>query len=137
MTAANGLLALPPLFARRVIAASMAIPPGLKLAGNVEKGVLKRAVADIVPRPIVERPKSGMMVPVRFWMQKEMRRFARRVLSRRNLNRLGYFDPAYVQRLLAYDREAVAGARHGLKLWMLVTFVLWHEMMVEGWEERA
>jgi asparagine synthase (glutamine-hydrolysing) len=74
------------------------------------------------------------MVPVRFWMQKEMRRFARRVLSKRNLTRLGYFDPAYVKRILSYDKEEVAGARHGLKIWMLVTFVLWHEQMVEGKE---
>ncbi|MFP4032060.1 MAG: asparagine synthetase B family protein, partial [Desulfococcaceae bacterium] len=132
MTSANGLLALPPLFLRNVIEAGMKTPPGLKLAGNVEKNVLKQAVRDIVPRPIVERPKSGMMVPVRFWMQKEMKRFARRALSRRNLERLGYFDPAYVKRILAYDKEEVAGARHGLKIWMLVTFILWHEQMVEG-----
>lgn len=134
MTSANGLLALPPLFLRNMIEASMKTPPGLKLAGSVEKDVLKQAVRDIVPRPIVERPKSGMMVPVRFWMQKEMRRFARRVLSRRNLERLGYFDSTYVKRILAYDKEEVAGARHGLKIWMLVTFILWHEQMVEGKE---
>ncbi len=132
MTAANGLLALAPLFSRRIIEFSMACPPGLKLMGNVEKGILKRSARGMVPDPIIERPKSGMMVPVRFWLQGEMRRYARRMLSRKNLRRLGYFDVSYVRSLLDYDRTEVQSQRFGLKLWMLITFMLWHEQMVEG-----
>ena len=132
MSSANGLLALPPLFSRRTIETSMACPPRLKLMGNVEKGVLKRAVADIVPDPIIQRPKSGMMVPVRIWFEGEMRRYAKKVLSKRNLNRVGFFDPLYARKILDYDKEEVWGARHGLKLWMLVTFMLWHELMIES-----
>ncbi len=132
MTSANGILALAPLFSKRIVETSMACPPGMKLRGNVEKGVLKQAVADVVPAPIVRRPKSGMMVPVRFWLQGEMRRYARRVLSRRNLRRVGFFDVEYVRKIFAYDRDDVQGSRHGLKLWMLITFMLWYEQMVEG-----
>ncbi len=132
MSAANGILALPPLFTRRIIEAAMACPPQLKLRGNVEKWVLKQAVSDIVPSPIVQRPKSGMMVPVRFWLQKEMRRYARRILSEKRLKQLGFFNPDYVRKLLRYDKAEIGSARYGLKLWMLITFVLWYEQMVEG-----
>jgi asparagine synthase (glutamine-hydrolysing) len=109
----------------------MRCPPGLKLEGAVEKSVLKKAVYDLIPQPIINRPKSGMMVPVRFWFQGEMRRYGKRVLSQKNLKRLGLFNPDYVQRLLNYDMENVHGARHGLKLWMLLTFLLWYEQMIE------
>ena len=132
MTSANGVLALAPLFSRRIIENSMACPPELKLSGSVEKAVLKQAVADIVPRPIVERPKSGMMVPVKFWFQGEMRRYAKSILSRGNVRRMGLFDPDYVRRLLAYDGRSIPDARYGLKLWMLITFMLWYEQMIEG-----
>lgn len=132
MTSANQLLALPPLFSKRIIETSMACPPNLKLIGNVEKGILKRAVADIIPDPIVQRPKSGMMVPVRFWFMGEMKRYARKVLSKRNLNRVGLFNTPYVRKLLKYDKTEVQGARCGLKLWMLITFMLWYEQMIEG-----
>ncbi len=132
MTSANGLLALPPLFSRRIIETSMACPPRLKLMGNIEKGVLKQAVADIVPRPIIDRPKSGMMVPVRFWFRGEMRRYAKRMLSKKRLARIGLFNPDYVKRLLDYDAAEIYGARHGLKLWMLVTFMSWHDRMIEA-----
>jgi len=132
MTSVNGLLALAPLFSKRIIEASMACPPGLKLVGNVEKAILKLAVRDIVPEPIVHRPKSGMMVPVRFWFQKEMRRYAKKVLSRSNLGKLGFFNIDYVKSLLKYDKTEIQSARYGLKLWMLITFMLWYEQMVEG-----
>ncbi len=132
MSSANGILAMPPLFSKRVIENGMRCPAPYKLNGNVEKYVLKRAVADLVPAPILQRPKSGMMVPVRFWFQGEMRRYAKRVLSKRNLKQTGYFNADYARALLKYDKEEVQGARHGLKLWMLVTFMLWHERMVKS-----
>ena len=132
MSSAHGLLALPPLFSRRIIETSMACPPGAKLAGAVEKSVLKQAVRDWVPEVIIARPKSGMMVPVRFWFQGDMRRYGRKLLSRSQIRRGGLFNPDYVERLLNYEMEGVPGLRHGLKLWMLVTFLLWHEQMVES-----
>jgi asparagine synthase (glutamine-hydrolysing) len=132
MTSANGLLALPPLFSKRIVETSMACPPTLKLVGNVEKGVLKRAVEDIVPLPIIQRPKCGMMVPVRFWFRSEMRRYAKKVLSQKNLNRVGFFNTPYVRKLLDYDKTEIQGSRHGLKLWMFITFMLWYEQMIES-----
>lgn len=132
MTSANGILALPPLFSKRIIQTAMACPPRLKLNGNIEKAILKQAVGDILPEPIVHRPKSGMMVPVRFWFQKELRRYARRMLSKRRLKRIGFFNVDYIQKLLRYDKTEIRSQRHGLKLWMLITFLLWHEQMVEG-----
>ena len=132
MTAANGVLALPPLFSRRIIETSMLCPPGTKLEGAVEKSVLKKAVRDIVPEAIIARPKSGMMVPVRFWFQGDLRRYGEKLLARPNLQRCGFFNPDYVKRLLNYEMEGVPGLRHGLKLWMLITFLLWHEQMVEA-----
>ena len=131
MSAAHGLLALPPLFSRRIIETCMSCPPGVKLAGAVEKSVLKKAVWDLVPAAIIARPKSGMMVPVRFWFQGELREYGQKLLSRPQIQRGGLFNPDYVERLLNYEMEGVPGLRHGLKLWMLMTFLLWHEQMVE------
>lgn len=134
MSSANGLLALPPLFSRRIIETSMACPPQLKLEGTIEKAILKQAVMDMIPEPIIARPKSGMMVPVQFWFQGEMRRYAKKLLSKKHLKRIGLLNPDYVKRLLNYEIEGVPGLRHGLKLWMLITFLLWYEQMVESFD---
>ncbi|NJL58355.1 MAG: asparagine synthase [Desulfobacteraceae bacterium] len=105
MSSANGLLALPPLFSKRMIEMSMICPPQMKLAGNIEKAILKQAVKDIVPEPIIRRPKSGMMVPVKFWFREELRRYARKMLSWEKLRHIGYFNTPYIHDLLNYDNR--------------------------------
>jgi asparagine synthase (glutamine-hydrolysing) len=60
-----------------------------------------------------------------------MKRYARKVLARRELERAGIFDPDRVARLLAYDTEEGPG-RYGLRLWMLLTFEIWRRIVVEG-----
>ncbi len=130
MTSANQVLALPPLFSKKIIETSMMCPPELKLAGNIEKDVLKKAVEDVVPSPICLRPKSGMMVPVKFWFKGEMKRYAKRILSRKRINQLGIFNADYVHNLMNYDKSEIQSYRFGLKLWMLITFIHWYEQML-------
>lgn len=132
MTSANGVLALSPLFNRKIIQLSMKIPPHWKLNGNVEKWILKKAVEDCVPFPIIQRPKSGMRVPVRFWFQKELKNFSKKILSPKKVQQLGIFRYDYIKKLLKYDLEISNGSRHGLKLWMLITFIIWYEQMIEN-----
>src|SRR5207248_7323649 len=64
-----GVLPRAPLFDRSVVELSLAVPARLKLRGSVEKYLLKRAVGDLLPAAIVERPKSGMLVPVEGWFR--------------------------------------------------------------------
>ena len=71
-----------------------------------------------------------MRVPVHDWFRKDLRRYARSLLSKRYLIAAGIFDPARVRQLLAYETEEGAG-RFGLKLWMLLTFELWRQLVVE------
>lgn len=132
MTSANGVLALAPLFTRDVLRASLRCPPHFKLAAGIEKAILKRAVADIVPEPIVRRPKRGMMVPLRHWFVRDMRRYADRVLARDRLRSVGWLNPAYVAELRQAARADTGGVRAGLKLWMLITLMHWHEAMVQN-----
>jgi asparagine synthase (glutamine-hydrolysing) len=67
-----------PLFDRAVVEAALRMPAHVRLRGTVEKHVLKRAVADVVPGEIIRRPKSGMRVPVEGWLAEgRYERFAR------------------------------------------------------------
>src|SRR4029077_1439348 len=69
VSAPFGVVPRAPLFDRDVVELAFAIPPQLKLRGTVEKYLLKEAVRDLLPPGIVERPKSGMLVPVEGWFQ--------------------------------------------------------------------
>jgi asparagine synthase (glutamine-hydrolysing) len=121
LTAANSLLGRSPLADRRVVDASFAIPPEHKLAGSVEKAVLKAAVADLLPAEIVHRPKSGMLVPVQAWFAGELRAYARDLLLDRSARTRPYLGPEVVRHWLDTPRAP----KRGVKIWLLLTLELW------------
>ena len=131
MIGAWGLRQMAPLFDERLIELSFRMPTRLKLDHGVEKVVLKRAYADRLPPEVIARPKSGMRVPVHFWLKGEMKRYARRILSPGIIRREGIFQPQRVRDLLNYNTDGGPG-RYGLRLWMLITFEIWRRMVVDG-----
>jgi len=118
-----GILPRSPLFDREVVECAFAIPPQHKLKGSVEKHLLKRAVADLLPATIIDRPKSGMLVPVEAWFQGPLLPEAKeRLLD--GLAPRGIVSRAYLERLLA-GRLGGLRPRHGAKIWLLVTLEAW------------
>lgn len=131
MQSAGGLIPLAPLLDERLVCFGFHLPPQLKLHNGVEKVILKRAYQGLLPQEIIDRPKSGMRVPVHFWFQGEMRRYAKKLLSRKEIQRAGIFRPDRVKQLLNYDTEEGEG-RYGLRLWMLLTFEIWRQLTLEN-----
>ena len=122
-----GVVPRGPLFDRDVVELSMAIPSRLKLNGTIEKYLLKRAVADLLPESIIARPKSGMLVPVEGWFKGPLLPAARaRILE--GLAPYGLFRTDYLERLLA-GRLGGLRPRHGAKIWLLVTLEAWLRQM--------
>ena len=123
LTAINGLVGRSPLFDRRIVEASFAIPPEFKQAGAVEKAILKRAVADLLPETILNRPKSGMLVPVQGWFRKDLRRMAKSLLLDRRARIKPYIRQSVVKEWLDY--KGGLWPRHGVKLWLILTLEIW------------
>ncbi len=125
----SGILPRSPLFDRAVVERSVAIPAQLKLHGSVEKYLLKRAVDDLLPPVIIERPKSGMLVPVEGWFRGPLLPAAReRLLD--GLRPYHLFRPEYLERLLAGELGGLR-PRHGAKTWLLVTLEAWLRRVFE------
>ncbi len=130
MLGAHGITPLSPLFDESLIQLCMQLPGEHILKNGIEKIILKQAFRGKLPDSIIDRPKSGMRVPVHYWMKGEMRRYAKKVLSKKRLNSTGIFDPKRVQQLLNYETNEGPG-RYGIKLWMLLTFELWREKVFD------
>jgi asparagine synthase (glutamine-hydrolysing) len=125
-----GVLPRAPLFDRELVELAFAIPPQLKLHGTVEKYLLKEAVRDLLPREIVERPKSGMLVPVQGWFRGPLLPHAReRLLD--GLAPWGLFRRDYLERLLD-GRLTGIHTRRGVKIWLLITLEAWLRGVLKG-----
>jgi asparagine synthase (glutamine-hydrolysing) len=108
----------------------VAMPGHLKLRGWRTKAVLREAVADVVPRAILDRRKMGFPVPVGRWLrQAHSGLIDDVVLGRRALAR-GLFDPAALRRLAGEHASGVAD--HGAGLWLLLNLELWQRIFLDG-----
>lgn len=107
-----------------------ALPRNLKLRGLKTKAILREALRDLVPRPILTRRKMGFPVPMGRWLRGPFRPLLQEfVLGDRALQR-GRFDPAFLRRLVA-EHEA-GTANHGDRLWLLLNLEIWQRIFVEG-----
>jgi asparagine synthase (glutamine-hydrolysing) len=123
ITSSRGLQGRAPLFDVAVVEHAFATPPGLKLAGTVEKWVLKRAAADLLPDTIVHRPKSGMRVPVQRWLRGPLADLARDVLLGHRAADRGVLRQDAVREWLRGHGSLYP--RHGAKIWQVLTLELW------------
>lgn len=123
LTQAADLHGRSPLFDQRIVDLSMTIPPEYKLSGVVEKAVLKQAVADLLPAQILDRPKSGMLVPVQLGFKKFWQREAKGLLLSKKAAIAPYFNQSLIGQWLDYEGDT--WGRYGVKLWLLVSLELW------------
>jgi asparagine synthase (glutamine-hydrolysing) len=107
-----------------------ALPARFKLRGWRTKAVLRAALKDVVPQPILERRKMGFPVPFGRWIREGWRSVIDEfVLSPRTLRR-NLFHPAAL-RTLAREHQAGA-ADHGSRLWLLVNLEIWQRIFLDG-----
>jgi asparagine synthase (glutamine-hydrolysing) len=133
MLGASGLPAIAPFFTEAITQTSMEMPSEYKLYQGVEKYILKQAFAEDVPSEIINRPKSGMRVPVRYWFQGEMKRYKKKILNPKAIKQAGIFNPDTIKLLLKYSSEKGL-ERHGLLTWMIMTFEIWRQIFIEKQE---
>lgn len=123
LTFAAGVEGRSPLFDQRVVDLSMEIPPEYKLSGVEEKAVLKAAVADLLPDAIINRPKSGMMVPVQLGFRGYWNREARSLLLDKKASIAPYVNQDLIRDWLDYRGDT--WGRYGVKLWLLTSLEIW------------
>ncbi len=125
MSMANSLEIRVPFLDYTFVEFAATIPSRLKLKGMTSKYILKKALRDLLPASVLSRKKIGFDIPLGPWIRDELWDFANDVLSPAGLARHGFFNGAYVQKLLA---EHKAGAHnHRQLLWPLIIFQFWHQ----------
>jgi len=128
MSMAHGLELRVPFLDREVAEAAAEIPQRAKIAAGTTKHLLRRAVAPLLPDAVVGRPKLGFPVPIGAWLRDgELSGFAEDVFCTADVDRYLRRDDA-LDLLRRYRRGEDFDWR---RLWVLVTFCLWHQVHVE------
>ncbi len=121
---ANSLEVRVPFLNHTLVEYAANLPHSLKLRGLTTKYILRKAMKGKLPDNILRRGKKGFNMPVAKWITGPLRPLVEEMLSKNRLQRDGFFNPDYVQKLL---KEHINGQQDHRKLiWTLLMFQLWY-----------
>jgi len=123
---AHSLEVRSPFLDHELVAFTAKIPAKYKWRRGEGKWLLKRAFADELPEPILDREKQGFAVPVHEWFRAGLREFASE-----KLDRLGSREPFDARGLDALFRAHQEGNDHGYRIWDLVMLESWYERFID------
>ncbi|VTS04344.1 asparagine synthetase B family protein [Tuwongella immobilis] len=125
---ALGLRVHAPLMDRTFTQFALSIPPGMKLRGATEKVILRQWLQQSLPERITQRRKTGMCVPITWWLLAEKSEWWRELLLGRESRLLrGWLRRDALERLCAGMNEPneVRIRRVGERLWTLIQLEWW------------
>ena len=106
------------------------IPARLRTRPGDLKGLLRDAVAPLLPPELLHAPKRGFVIPLGPWMRGRLRPAVERLLAPERLRSQGLLAPTFHDR---YVRPHLDGAAdHTPRVWGALMFQLWHRHFIEG-----
>ncbi len=98
------------------------LPDRWRVSGFTTKRILRLAMADILPRAVLARPKVGFRVPVSEWFQDHLRGWVHDLLLGEGSATGSWYRRDRLGRLI--DAHVASRRNHEKALWMLVTLEL-------------
>jgi asparagine synthase (glutamine-hydrolysing) len=129
MSMAVSLEARVPLLDHRIVEFALNLAPKMKVDGSQTKVILRRAMADLLPREVLDKPKEGFSIPLKHWLRQDLRPLMMDLLAPDTLHRRGYFRPSCVGKWI--EEHEARRANHSHRLWALMVFELWHRKVLE------
>jgi asparagine synthase (glutamine-hydrolysing) len=127
---AHSLEMRPPFLDNEMVDLVSRIPHGVRTSRRDLKGLLRRAVAPVLPGVLLAAPKKGFVLPLGLWLRNELRPMTEALLSPARLRRQGIFRDDVHSRVLTPFLEG--RAQWTTRVWGLLMFQLWHMQFIEN-----
>ena len=135
MSMAHGLEARSPFLDHELVEFLAKVPAKMKVQNNQPKYLMRKLAANYLPAPILQREKQGFMLPIAYWFRTDLYPMLSKVLEHSYFVKAGWFRKENIQRLL--EEHRTNRYDHHVRLWMLLTLELWHQLYVEDVKQEA
>ena len=130
MTMATSLECRVPLLDVGLVELAARMPESVKLRRGRLKYLMKRSVADLLPKDILARGKRGFGAPIGAWLRDELAPLANVLLSRGTVERRGLFHWRAIENLLATHTHGHEDLTDHLMT--LMTLEIWCRLFLDG-----
>ena len=119
-----------PLLDHRIVEFTLNLDEKLKQKNKESKYLLKQVLYDYLPKEYFDRPKWGFGVPIKMWLQKELKYLVDNYLDEKILEKYGMFD---VKKVKEMQHRYFAGEDYLFnKLWLIIILNQWLETNAEN-----
>jgi len=126
---ANSLEVRVPFLDKDLVEFAFSIPARVKFAGGRLKPVLKEAMRGILPAETLNKPKWGFTFDAYEQFQKDLRRIARRELTRERILEQGIFNYGYIEKILNHPPHPRL-RWHYFLLWLILGMKIWDDLFL-------
>ncbi len=139
MLMANSVEGRFPFLDHRVIEFANKMPPQLKLRGLNEKYILKKAMKNMLPDPVIQRNKQPYRAPIKgSFLGNRIPGYVEELLSPEAIKRSGYFDPRAVNMLVKKAMKVRdLNERENMAIAGIISTQLFHDQFIENFPAKA
>lgn len=126
---AHSLEVRSPFLDQEVLALAARIPGDLLIKLRTTKWILRQLAYRLVPRALVDRPKTGFGIPQAAWLRGPLREISRDLLLDNTASQRGWFRRDVAERFL---NEHDAGTNRDLYLWPMLMIEIWARQWLDA-----
>jgi len=112
-----------PFIDKEVVEYAMSLEDKWKFRNSESKYILKKVAEQYLPEYIIYRPKAAFGAPIRSWISSDLAPLIDDLLSKKNIEKRGLLNPAYVSRLIEENKKGIKD--HAYRIYQLITLELW------------
>ncbi|ABR30375.1 hypothetical protein SU69_02610 [Thermosipho melanesiensis] len=117
-----------PFLDYRLVEYVASLPGSWKIKKGIIKYILKEALKGILPKEIINRKKEGFVLPVFWWIKRELKPFVMCHLNKSSLKK-SVFNFEYINKLLSeYYNNKNNDFQLAAKIWNVVSFKIWWDL---------
>ncbi len=135
MSMAASLESRVPFLDHQLVETVSRIPGRVRLHGGKTKSLMREAVRDLVPEPIMNRGKMGFPVPIGRWLAGPFRALVDEYVLGPRARQRGYFEESALKRLAG--EHLGGGIDHADRLWLLINLEIWQRLFIDGESPEA
>jgi asparagine synthase (glutamine-hydrolysing) len=132
---AHSLEARVPFLDHNLVETVFRIPPSIRTAAGDLKYLFKRAIGDLLPKPLLSARKRGFVIPTKLWLRRELRPLVERLLHPDRLRRQGLFHATFYDSYVLPHLDGKADFTS--QVWAALMFQIWHLIYIEQNQTEA
>jgi asparagine synthase (glutamine-hydrolysing) len=109
------------------------MPVQLKWRDNESKWILKRILAEYIPREMFVRPKMGFSIPIFSWFSQHMDVLFEHYFAKHRIEKTGVFNAnAVLAEYKKYKWNKQNNKEYNIeKMWRILSFMMWWDKWCE------